>query len=364
MGFARTSLTKSTFSILLLCTFILATLCHNASGQFESIVGKAKYTSKAIIRIAPRQPAMMGISDERVVPNAEELFSTRHDLIMTSDLMVRKCFEANDLFQLSSFEELSRDDTVKNVIDNLKVELNPDDPTIVALEYRSTHPSDAKVVLSNLILTYERWLEKEAEAEHFYRIERLKDTSMPLQNSRQAINTKIKAIKEASPQNPLTEIQSELAMERLQTKQSSLSQKYRLKKLVADCLTNRTDDQACQNMIWNLVEWGEINERNLENKNPIEVLEKSINKIEIEIGWIQSEIEDDSKAVEVLMAENIKQQASANQIENLEEELAHLTDLLQVTSRLLMDIDPDGSDLRAHPFQFRLLQEATLGEKG
>ena len=90
------------------------------------------YESTAQVRIEPKDKMVMHLSNsELMLPTVNE--GARHDKIIASQLTVRACFEANDLYQLPSFEDMNEDDVIIYVLNNLEVAPDKEDPLVYNL---------------------------------------------------------------------------------------------------------------------------------------------------------------------------------------------------------------------------------------
>jgi len=119
------------------------------------------YKSTAVVRIEPVDPMALMLSRTELMAPEPERFARRHDRIIDQPVTVERCLEANGLFVLSSFEDMSKEEVVQEVVENLEVTPEREDPFNYELTYTSTSGSDAQVVLNNLIETYRRDLELE-----------------------------------------------------------------------------------------------------------------------------------------------------------------------------------------------------------
>ena len=80
-------------------------------GTFVHYQSAPIYRSEAMVRIEPKDPMVMRVSSsELMLPSVNE--RTRHDKIIATQFTVRACFEANDLYGLSSFVDMSEDDAL------------------------------------------------------------------------------------------------------------------------------------------------------------------------------------------------------------------------------------------------------------
>ena len=148
------------------------------------------YKSSAMVRIEPKDPMVMRVSQgDLMLPSVNE--GTRHDKIIATQLTVRACFEANDLYGLSSFVDMQEDDVIKYVLENLEVLPDKEDPLVYRLNFKTFEKTDARVVLSHLILTYEKDLERTYENESNRFFDLLTDIESQFKNNFLAINKKI-----------------------------------------------------------------------------------------------------------------------------------------------------------------------------
>jgi succinoglycan biosynthesis transport protein ExoP len=118
------------------------------------------YQSEAVIRISPKSPnyiRLSRLSSEAVAPDVEQILPTRHDKVINQPLIIKKCFDANELYRLESFQEMKPEDVVKMVCKTLEVTPDKEDDFNYKMSFECKNPTDAKTVLSNVIKTYETY---------------------------------------------------------------------------------------------------------------------------------------------------------------------------------------------------------------
>ena len=119
------------------------------------------YESTANIRIEPKAPRIFNVSgSEAMLPSSEDDVLTRHDRMIGQDFLLRLCLEKNGLNNLPSFQDVKDDEVVREVMENLEVLPDLEDPFIYMLTYRCSKPDDARTLLNNLIETYRNWLDE------------------------------------------------------------------------------------------------------------------------------------------------------------------------------------------------------------
>ena len=118
------------------------------------------YESVARVKIEPKDPLYIPLSpnDRSIMPLATDLM-VRHDQLIGQPNIVNQCLTQNKLLELKSFEDLSVNEIVPDVINNLLIEQNREEPILYELTYKSKKPEDAQTILNNLIATYESNLE-------------------------------------------------------------------------------------------------------------------------------------------------------------------------------------------------------------
>ncbi|MFO0262973.1 MAG: hypothetical protein ACK53V_15210, partial [Planctomycetota bacterium] len=139
------------------------------------------YQSEASIRIEPKSPnyiRLSRLSSEAVAPDIEQILPTRHDKIINQPLIIQKCFKTNDLYRLSSFEEMSQEDVIKMVVKALEISPDKEEDFNYKLSFECKNPDDAKIVLSNMIQTYEAYLEERFSNESEELVSLLKEMKM------------------------------------------------------------------------------------------------------------------------------------------------------------------------------------------
>ena len=113
------------------------------------------YKSHAKVKIEPKDPLVMPMSNQRILPTAAEL-TIRHDQLIGQYNIVSNCLKENDLMGLRSFEQLSDDKIVPEVMANLEVSQNKEEQVLYELVYYSSEPGDAETILNSLINSYEK----------------------------------------------------------------------------------------------------------------------------------------------------------------------------------------------------------------
>lgn len=82
----------------------------------------------------------------------------RHDLVFAQANIVAQCLNRNKLTNLRSFQNTPEDMIVAQVLDNLEVKQNAEEPKLYEVVYRANRPDDSQTVLNNLINDYEKHL--------------------------------------------------------------------------------------------------------------------------------------------------------------------------------------------------------------
>lgn len=124
------------------------------------------YRSVAQIRIEPKDPLIMRMSSHgnNMLPNAADLV-IRHDQLIGQYNIVSRCLTENQLTSLRSFENLSDEKIINEVVANLEVTQNRDEAILYELAYESSRPEDTQTILNNLITTYEKELSEQYDHE-------------------------------------------------------------------------------------------------------------------------------------------------------------------------------------------------------
>lgn len=132
-----------------------------ALGYLYDIQTEKIYQSEAVIRIEPRNPMAFPISrSEAMLPETDN-FARRHDRIINQEITVHNCLINNNLFVLDSLSDLPEDEAIAEVLANLEIEPEREDPYNFKLAFRSTDGNDSQTILNNLIETYRIELEEE-----------------------------------------------------------------------------------------------------------------------------------------------------------------------------------------------------------
>ena len=124
------------------------------------------YKSVAQIKIEPKDPLYLAMSPNSpmMLPGAADM-TRRHDQLIGQHNIVWQCIQDNKLGNLPSFEDLAEDAEVQEVIDNLNVTQNKEEPILYELVYYSPYPDDAEQILNSLIQTYQVYLEDQYKDE-------------------------------------------------------------------------------------------------------------------------------------------------------------------------------------------------------
>lgn len=123
------------------------------------------YRSVAKVKIEPKDPVVMPMSNQRILPTAAEL-TIRHDQLIGQYNIVDNCLTKYDLKNLTSFENLSEDKIVPTVMSNLEVSQNKEEQVLYDLVFYSSEPEDAQTILNNLIRSYEENLNEQYKNEN------------------------------------------------------------------------------------------------------------------------------------------------------------------------------------------------------
>ncbi|MDG2186163.1 MAG: polysaccharide biosynthesis tyrosine autokinase [Mariniblastus sp.] len=130
-------------------------------GYLYDVQTEKIYQSKAVIRIEPKNPMALPISRSDLMLPETDNFARRHDRIINQEITVHNCLENNNLFVLDSLADLPEDEAVAEVLENLEIEPEREDPYNFQLSFRSTDGDDTQTILNNLIETYRNELEDE-----------------------------------------------------------------------------------------------------------------------------------------------------------------------------------------------------------
>ncbi|MEL7496855.1 MAG: polysaccharide biosynthesis tyrosine autokinase [Planctomycetota bacterium] len=120
------------------------------------------YKSTARIRIEPKDPPKLNLGDDPYGQLAN--FELRHDKLIGEFNVVSPCIFDNELDTIPTLREIGQPEKkVKYVQDGLSITQNREENTLYEVEYYSKNSEDARVILSALILTYEKQLTREYE---------------------------------------------------------------------------------------------------------------------------------------------------------------------------------------------------------
>ena len=119
------------------------------------------YKSEAAVKIEPRDPVYIPLSQQQFMGADPIDVGVRHDQFINRPNVVNECMNKNKLNNLRCFENLPEDKIVPEVIDNLQVIQNVKEEILYELVFYSSRPDDCQTILNNLIATYEDKLEEE-----------------------------------------------------------------------------------------------------------------------------------------------------------------------------------------------------------
>ncbi len=153
------------------------------------------YESLSNVRIEPQTPIVLqvGKQGKSMVPDSDQ-FDFRHDRTIAQYSTIERCLNQNNLFALDSLKYLSKDDAVKEVLENLTILPDKDDIFIYKFVYRSTSPVDSQIVLNSLIESYKSELNEQYEVEADKFISLLKEVKNQFENSYRQIQDRIKIL--------------------------------------------------------------------------------------------------------------------------------------------------------------------------
>jgi len=119
------------------------------------------YKSEAAIKIEPKDPMYLQLSNSKFMgPDAVDP-GVRHDQFIGRHNVVNDCLNKNKLNNLRCFEDLPENRIVPEVIEHLTVAQNRQEEILYELVYHCSRPDDAQTILNNLIATYESQLEEQ-----------------------------------------------------------------------------------------------------------------------------------------------------------------------------------------------------------
>ncbi len=163
-----------------------------ALGYLYDVQTEKIYQSKAVIRIEPKDPMALSISRSDVMLPGADKFIRRHDRIINQEITVYNCLKGNNLFVLDSLADLPEDEAVTEVLENLEIEPDREDPFNFQLSFRSTDGDDTQTILNNLIETYRNELEDEYNDKSDQFVTLLKDVKHQFDTSYKAVVEKIR----------------------------------------------------------------------------------------------------------------------------------------------------------------------------
>lgn len=219
------------------------------------------YRSEAQVRIEPKsRPAMRVTQTELMVPDVETV-PTRHDRIIPKPVTIQSCFDSNNLYRLGSFEDMSREDTIKYVLENLEVEPDKEDAFNYKLEFHTYDPADAQVVLANIVATYQKSLEERYRKESDQFVDLLRDVRTQFAQDYQDVLRRMEELRELDTAPALDNhgrdihmINIALLNEQLKESQAKLNEKIAARDRVFAAI--ESSEEEMKDQVWNLEQKG------------------------------------------------------------------------------------------------------------
>lgn len=125
------------------------------TGYLLSWMYPQQFESQTVISVQPRAQIVLEELPAGVVDESE----LHHSELIGSEMMVKACFEYNDLFQLDEWDGINRKVVIEQVYENLSVEEQTEDQSIFSIRLRCKDRMSAKVVLACLVSTYDKQLD-------------------------------------------------------------------------------------------------------------------------------------------------------------------------------------------------------------
>ncbi len=154
------------------------------------------YESRAKVKIEPKNPAAFRMTNTELMNPSMEMFTSRHDRLMGQYNIVNLCLA--DLMDLPSFEDIPEDDVVKEVMSNLEITPDKEEPVLYELVYRCGKPEDAQTVLNNLISTYQDELDDQYKSESDKYVNLLKQVQREFTTNYERLQRKLEEIQNES----------------------------------------------------------------------------------------------------------------------------------------------------------------------
>ncbi len=124
------------------------------------------FQSSAKIRIRPKNQAQVAfVNNDNLIPGSET-FLKRHDKDITSERIVRRCFEESaELSKMGIFDGLAEEERLRKVLRNLEVRPDKEDGEVFDLNFKATNSTEAKTMLNSILTTYAKDLEQQFSSE-------------------------------------------------------------------------------------------------------------------------------------------------------------------------------------------------------
>ncbi|HMP77830.1 MAG TPA: polysaccharide biosynthesis tyrosine autokinase [Pirellulaceae bacterium] len=177
----------------LVAGLVVGTLIHYRTPE--------QFQSTAVIRIEPKDPNILYLQKNRtnVMPEASDVLPTRHDKFIAAKEMIKLCMDAGKLYSLTSFQNLTHDEAVLSVFDNLTVTIDRDDPTIYRIEFIALDKQDSRTVVTQLVDTYQRFMDARFSGATTNVVSMLKEMRSQFQEQYDAIRVRVAELSEMDP---------------------------------------------------------------------------------------------------------------------------------------------------------------------
>ncbi len=259
----------------LVAGLVIGTLVHYRTPE--------QFQSTAVIRIEPKDPNILYLQKNRsnVMPEAADVLPTRHDKFIASKEMIKLCLDYGKLYSLTSFQNLTHDEAVQAVFDNLVVTVDRDDPTIYKIEFTAADKTDSRTVVTQLVDTYQRFMDARYSTATSTAVSMLKDMRAQFQEQYDAIRRQVAELSEMDPPRvdqfgrdvfsiELTATKNRIDLARAELDAYS-SKKDRI------ILAMNSGDEAIESMLWTLQLEGSISEPR--DKGQIHAVDEKLNQM-------------------------------------------------------------------------------------
>ena len=335
------------------CTIFSALVVHSAVAQSGKFDGD-NFESSAVIRIKQGKPLVL--YDIPFEPDFGRA-TIRHDKVIHSDSFIDSCFsEHATLAKTPTFQGMTQEEAIELISNNLRVELDAEEPELVRLHFWAGNSLDTKRVLLAIIYSYRKLLYKTTKSRLAEQVDLLRDIQVKIDKKGNELAERINALKDQLEGNLIRQDSLRILLQELHGSEAKLAQKVRLNKLIQDCISSK-DEEKIEITRRMLLELGEL------SNNPSQIpaqmqLEVAELKLSYEIEYLKERL----TSIREQIREHEEQASKQSRLELYLSRQKRLLDAMDqtalVAARSLQQLEYLG--FREH-YQFEVIAPATDG---